>query len=36
MALIAHWLCNLSQASGSEFEYIALLGIAGFMGVGPI
>lgn len=36
MALIAHRLCDLSQVSGSDFEYIALLGIAGFMGMGPI
>lgn len=36
MMLIAHPLCDLSQASGSEFEHIALLGIASFMGVGPI
>ena len=36
MALIAHRLCDLSQSSGSEFEYMALLGITSFMGVGPI
>lgn len=36
MVLIAHPLCDLSQASGSEFEHIALLGIASFMSVGPI
>lgn len=35
MALIAHRLGGLSQASG-EPEYMTLLGIAGFMGVGPI
>ena len=36
MALIAHRLCDLSQSSGSEFEYRALLGNTGFMSVGPI
>lgn len=36
MALIAHRLCDFSQASGSDSGHMALLGIAGFMGVGPI
>ena len=35
MALITHRPGGLSQASGSESEYTALLGIAGFMGMGP-